>query len=279
MDPSPALSGGKIPAAIREFLVMQAPPAWHERLSTNLMQVRERIAAACRRADRAPEDVRLVAVTKYVTPEVIRALFALGVSDMGESRVQQLVERATAIDSVPEASLDDAARVTGGAAPRWHMVGHLQRNKARLLLPHCRILHSLDSPRLAEELQQRTAPGKTIDVLIEVNVAGEASKNGVPPMEIGALADALSGLDRVRLRGLMTMAPLHPDPEAARPHFARLRGLLEKLRERHGVGPQCRHLSMGMTQDFGVAVEEGATLVRVGSALFAGLPAEQWCGG
>jgi len=249
------------------------------RLTKNLARVREEIAAACGRTGRDPRGVTLVVVTKYVDLPVIDGLLAMGVSELGENRVQQLVQRAEALGARPSAWQEPeelaAASQTGVSpiAPRWHMIGHLQRNKVKMLLPLARILHSLDSDRLAMEVQ-KTAERLDVDVdaFIEVNVSGEVTKEGVTPDELPGLVEAVRGLSRIRLRGLMTMAPFDPQPEHARPYFARLRMLLERLRDRGAVGPECRHLSMGMSQDYAVAVEEGATFVRVGSALFEGLP-------
>lgn len=248
---------------------------WTRRLRDNVARVREHIAAACARVGRDPADVHLVGVTKYVSPGVIRELVATGVHDVGESRVQQLVARAaemgpSRLDWGPG---EDAA---GPARPRWHMIGHLQRNKAKALLPHARIIHSLDSDRLAATLEaQAAALGAFVDVFVEVNVAGEASKQGVAATEVEPLAAAVRNCPHLRLRGLMTMAPFNPEPEAARPHFARLRERLGRLRATGVAGPECVHLSMGMSQDYRVAVEEGATWVRVGSALFEGLPTDE----
>jgi pyridoxal phosphate enzyme (YggS family) len=244
---------------------------WNVQLRANVARVRQTIADACRRRDRDPRDVRLVAVTKYVSPAVLREVLAAGVSDIGESQVQQLVVRVRECDP-PRLDWPGPAAAPD-ARPRWHMIGHLQRNKVKLLLPHARIIHSLDSPRLAAALEQQAGPlDAQVDVFIEVNVSGEASKEGVRPDGVVPLITALAACPHLRLRGLMTMAPYAPHPEAARPSFARLRGLLENLRNTGTAGPECVHLSMGMTQDYGVAVEEGATFVRVGSALFAGLP-------
>lgn len=248
-------------------------PDWTTRLRDNVARVRAQIAAAAHRTGRDPAAVRLVAVTKHVSPEVLREVLAAGLVDLGESRPQQLVARAR--DCGP-ALFDwpDPAEETGDH-PRWHLIGHLQRNKVKLLLPHARIIHSLAAPRLAETLaDQARRLGVAVDVFLEVNVAGESSKDGAPPDALPALTEIVLQHPELRLRGLMTMAPFDPDPETARPHFARLRELLQELRDSAGVGPTCAHLSMGMSQDYAVAVEEGATLVRVGSALFEGLPAQ-----
>jgi len=152
------------------------------------------------------------------------------------------------------------------------MVGHLQRNKVKTLLRHSRILHSLDSVRLAKELETQAAKLElSVDAFLELNVAGEQAKSGAPVAEAAVLAEAVAQCPHIRLHGLMTMPPFDPNPEAARPHFARLRELLEQLRRQGAVGPDCVHLSMGMTIDYAVAVEEGATFVRIGSALVEGI--------
>jgi pyridoxal phosphate enzyme (YggS family) len=227
-----------------------------QQIAANLARVRERIAAACRRAGRDSGQVELVCVTKYAELDEIEALIAAGAVHLGESRVQQLVERANSIAS-------------RNLSPVWHMIGHLQRNKVRQLLPHSRVLHSLDSIRLAEELEaQASKLDVTVEAYVEVNVAGEVSKSGIGVGEAAALADAVGRMPHIRLRGLMTMAPLSEDPERSRPHFASLRELLCRYRKQGVVGEKCEGLSMGMSQDYAIAVEEGATVVRVGSALF-----------
>jgi pyridoxal phosphate enzyme (YggS family) len=248
---------------------MPSPEAT-QRLRRNLADLRAGIAAACQRVGRDPADVRLVAVTKYVDLDTIRALLDAGVGDLGENRVQQLTDRARALGS------SDLDLLSGPPAtparPRWHMIGHLQRNKVKTLLEHARILHSLDSLRLTQEVEKQAARlERTVDAFLEVNVAGESAKSGAAVAQAAALAEAATRCRNIRVHGLMTMAPFDPDPEAARPHFARLRELLETLRRDGALGPECRHLSMGMTIDYAVAVEEGATFVRIGSALFEGV--------
>lgn len=243
-----------------------------QQITDNLARVRERIAAATTRAGRSAGDVGLVAVTKYVGPAAMRALLDAGCLDLGESRVQQLRQRVPLLGGDPIA-LDDAP---AGPAPRWHMVGHLQRNKVKDLLPDVRIVHSLDSIRLADQVEKLAAEhGVVVEVLVEVNVAGEASKSGVPLADLEPLVSHAASLSHLRVRGLMTMAPYEDDPERTRPHFARLAAELARLRERGLVETGCRHLSMGMSNDYAVAVEEGATLVRIGSALFEGVPAAE----
>jgi pyridoxal phosphate enzyme (YggS family) len=202
-----------------------------------------------------------VAVTKSVDLAVIRVLLELGITNLGENRVQQLVQRAAELATLP-----------GVSPPRWHMIGHLQRNKVKALLAHSQVIHSVDSSRLAQEIQRHAAvAGLTVEVLVEVNVSGEASKEGIAPAEAESLAREINGLSNLDLRGLMTMAPADLDADAARPHFAALRRLLFELRERGAVGRDCDELSMGMSGDFRVAIEEGATIVRLGSILFDGL--------
>ncbi|MFH1748741.1 MAG: YggS family pyridoxal phosphate-dependent enzyme [Planctomycetota bacterium] len=246
-----------------------------QRLHDNVTRLRVEIVDACARAGRRPGDVTLVAVTKYVDLPVIRGLLAAGVRDLGENRVQQLTARAQELGQTtgiwPEPG-EPAGQQESSAGPRWHMIGHLQRNKVKALLPHSSIMHSVDSPRLAVEIDKVAAQlDTTVDVLIEVNIAEEQSKYGLQPGDVPALVAGLNDLRHLRLRGLMTMAPFDPDPEHARPCFARLRETLEDLQARQVVTEYCRHLSMGMSQDYAVAVEEGATLVRVGSALYEGV--------
>ncbi|MCL2700774.1 MAG: YggS family pyridoxal phosphate-dependent enzyme [Phycisphaerae bacterium] len=231
-----------------------------QHLAGNLLRVRESIAAACGRARRDPRDVTMVAVTKTASVEAIRALVDLGVDDLGESRVQQLQERAAELAALP------------GRAVRWHMIGHLQRNKIKAVLDAgVESFHSVDSLRLAEELNERAERmGKRLSLMIQVNCSREPQKFGVAVGAATFLAEMLASLKHVRLTGLMTMGPLSDDPEASRPSFARLRELMDDM-HRDGIGgPELRHLSMGMSHDHAVAIEEGATIVRIGSALFAG---------
>jgi pyridoxal phosphate enzyme (YggS family) len=243
----------------------------HQRLAENVAAVRERIADAARRSGREPSAVRLVAVTKYVDTEMIRALLTVGVPDIGENRVQQLAGRVRQVGSAEQGLRQPDEPVGVLNTPRWHMVGHLQRNKVRLLLPKVRIVHSLDSDRLAEELEHRAERlGCSVDVFIEVN-AGEQSKYGVAPDAVRRLAEYTMQCFRLRLCGLMVMAPFEQEPERARPHFARLRELLLSLRQQGIVKETCSELSMGMSNDYAVAVEEGATIVRIGTALYEGI--------
>lgn len=228
-----------------------------ERVAENYRIVRERIAAACSRAGRDPGEVTLIAVTKYAQIEWVRELVALGAAELGESRPQQLAERAK--------------QISGGNL-HWHLIGHLQRNKVKLVLPVATVIHSVDSVRLAGEID-RTAEKLNIRprVLIELNLTGEEAKHGVRRDELLAVWEQLLAFPRLRIEGLMTMAAYSDNPEDARPTFAALRELREELRRHSPSQVMLPHLSMGMTGDFEVAIEEGATMVRIGSALWENL--------
>jgi pyridoxal phosphate enzyme (YggS family) len=222
-------------------------------LAERLAAVRGRIADACKRSGRDPAAVTLVGVTKTVSPEVAAVAFDLGLTDLGESRPQELWKKAAAVP-----------------AARWHLIGHLQRNKLDRTVPLVTLLHSVDSERLLEALDASgRKSGTPVPVLLEVNCSREAAKGGFPPEAVPALSDRLLSLAGVSVRGLMTMAAYADDPEAARPTFAELRTIRDDLRRRTGL--ELPHLSMGMSGDFEVGVGEGATLVRVGTTLFEGL--------
>jgi pyridoxal phosphate enzyme (YggS family) len=226
-------------------------------LAERLHAVRERIDAACRRAVRAPDSVTLVAVTKSVSSDVAQMLRDLGVPDLGESRPQELWKKAAAIQR----------------PVRWHLVGHLQRNKIDRTISLVTLIHSVDSLRLLEALEQEAAKQHLhLRVLLEVNASREEAKHGFNPAEMPKLAKEFARFSHLEIAGLMTMAAMSEDPEEARPAFAEMRRLRDQVRDvigDHGILPE---LSMGMTHDYEVAIEEGATLVRIGSALFDGLP-------
>ncbi len=225
-------------------------------LRERLERVEARLTAACARAGRARHAVTLVAVTKTIAPELAAYLPRLGVTHLGENRPQELWRKAEAI---PE-------------GVHWHVIGHLQRNKIDRTLPLAHLIHSVDSARLLEALDAEAGEqGRTVPVLLEVNASGEASKHGFAPAGLPTLLPLLMRLRRVQVRGLMTMAAFQ-EPEACRPTFALLRGLRDRLREQLAGQHIVEHLSMGMSNDFEVAVEEGATYVRLGSVLFEGLP-------
>ena len=225
-------------------------------LKDRLAAVEERLRAACRRAGRERGEVTLIAVTKTVSVEVAAQLVELGVSDLGESRPQELWRKEAFLPS----------------PVRWHLIGHLQRNKIERTLPLVQRIHAVDSLRLLTALEKEAErQGRAVDVLLEVNASREVSKYGFTPDEVPGLAPALVALKRVRVMGLMTMAAYEEDPHRCRPTFTALRALRNRLRTEVGSAHPMIDLSMGMTNDFEVAVEEGATMVRIGTALFEGM--------
>ncbi len=241
------------------------------RLQENLKRIRDRIERACVRASREPGEVRLVAVTKSVGIETIRTLLDLGVNDLAENRVQELTHRAAMIqESMGRRSISPGTPPV--RPPRWHMVGHLQRNKIRALLPWIEMIHSVDSLRLAEDLDAESARiGRRTPILLEVNVSGEPAKEGVAVAAATHLVEQLGTLKGLDLRGLMAMAPLTDDANVIRRTFERAKELFEEIVGGEYRGPGFRELSMGMSNDFEHAIEFGATCVRIGSALFEGI--------
>jgi pyridoxal phosphate enzyme (YggS family) len=237
-------------------------------LETNLRRVRDRIATACREAGRRPESVTLVAVTKNAAPEQVRALIGLGVSDLGENYAQPLAQRAAQFGEF------HARRVAAGDPAvarelRWHMIGHLQRNKSKHLLPHLAMLQTLDSLRLAEELDEMCGKaGKRLPCLVQVNASEESQKSGVAVGAAVHLAEQVATMPNLRLMGVMCMAEEGVPQSEARKTFARCAEIFEEMRHNRIAGDDMRHLSMGMTQDLEAGILEGATIVRVGSALF-----------
>jgi pyridoxal phosphate enzyme (YggS family) len=219
----------------------------HSPIADNLMEVRSRIAAAAARAGRAPSDIVLVAVSKTRSVDEVRAAVEAGVTDLGENYVQEAHDK---VAGCPDAT--------------WHMIGHLQSNKAKAAVELFDVVQSVDSAKIAAELDKRAASaGKRLDVLIEVAISKEESKSGIEPEQTLALAERIGGLESLRLRGLMGMPPWLTDPEELRPYFVRLRELFGRLPE-----PNREFLSMGMSGDFETAIEEGSNMVRIGTAIF-----------
>jgi PLP dependent protein len=217
-------------------------------IAHNLRVVRERIEAAARKSGRRIEDVTLVAVTKTRTAEEVEEAIAAGATDVGENYVQEAGDKWSEI----------------GPAVRWHFIGHLQRNKAKNAVEIFDTVQSVDSLQLAEELGKRAgSAAKTLDVLIEVNVGEESTKFGVQTAEVLELAGQVASVDGLRLLGLMGMPPFLADPEEVRPYFAALKDTWDRLPDENR-----RFLSMGMTHDFEVAIEEGSNMVRIGTAIF-----------
>ncbi len=219
-------------------------------------EVRGLIDEACRRAGRDPAEVRLLAVSKTKPLGMLEELLSCGVCAFGENKVQELCEKYDALaacSTLPKAE--------------FHMIGHLQRNKVKYLeAREIALIHSVDSLRLAEEINKEAGKhGRVQPVLLEINIGAEASKSGAAPEEAVSLARQINGLPNLKLAGLMCVAPAADDPEQVRPCFARMRALRDEI---GAFAPDCTELSMGMSGDFEAAVEEGATLVRVGSAIF-----------
>ena len=227
-------------------------------IAENLARVRERIARAAESAGRRADEITLVGVTKYVGPGEAAELAAAGCADLGESRPQELWSKATALE--PTAPI------------RWHLVGHLQRNKIRRTLPLVALIHSVDSKRLLAAIDQtrRDADdkGPPVNVLLEVNTSGEAAKHGLLPDEVEPLVATAPKYPFVSIRGLMTMAALEGGPDVAAQNFATLRELRDRLKPNAPDCVQLESLSMGMSGDFEIAIREGATIVRIGSALW-----------
>ena len=209
---------------------------------------------ACLRAGRDPSEVTLVAVAKTFPIERVREALSAGVVDVGENYVQELLDKQSALAQ---------------EKVRWHFIGHLQRNKVRSIVPWISMIHSVDGVALAREIDNRARNlGRIVDCLIEVNTTDEDSKFGIRPDNALQLVEDLKGLTSLKVNGFMTIGPFLPDPEGSRPMFRLLRQLRDEAASRHQDNAPMQHLSMGMTGDFEVAIEEGATLIRVGTALF-----------
>ena len=232
-------------------------------LRDNIARVQERIAIAEHRA-RRPGQVRLVAVSKTRPAEAVAAAYRAGLSLFGENRVEEAGPKSAAVASLLQATQ------TSGVSLRtveWHMIGHLQSRKAVDVLPWASLVHSVDTVKLAGRLSRAVPDGELLPILLEVNVSGEESKAGFSQADLPAAVEDIAALPGLRIDGLMTMAPIVEDPELARPVFCGLRRLRDQLAEQYPPLPWT-HLSMGMTDDFEVAIEEGATLVRIGRAIF-----------
>lgn len=223
-------------------------------IEEHLRTVRRRVSEACVAAGRPADAVRIVAVSKTFGVDRIREALAAGQVDFGENYAQEFKSKA---------------EVLAASGVQWHFIGHLQSNKVKFVLPSLHLLHSLDRLSLAEEIQKRAAAmGRTVDALIEVHTTDEATKSGVLPGDVLTFARALAGFDHICVRGLMTMGPFSDDPERARPCFRQVRELQTVLRREGPDGMTWDELSMGMSGDYAVAIQEGATIVRIGTAIF-----------
>jgi PLP dependent protein len=226
-----------------------------ETIARNLARVQERIAHACQRAGRATDEVTLVCVSKTVEADAVRAAHAAGARDFGENYGQELRDKAATLADLGEMS--------------WHFIGALQRNKVKYAVGVAALIHSVDSEALLEEIDRRArSAGITQDVLIQLNLAGEVTKSGIDEGELPVILESLGRYPACRCVGLMTMPPFFDEPDRARPIFTRLRALRDEQARRALPNVELNHLSMGMSGDFEAAIEEGATLVRVGTAIF-----------
>jgi len=222
-------------------------------IEENIHTVNDRIRSACQRAGRSFHEVKLIAVTKTRDPETIMKAVKCGVNLLGENKVQELVEKYPMIKENVE----------------WHMIGHLQTNKVKYLVDKVSMIHSVDNVKLAEEINKRfEKAGKVIDVLVEINIGGEESKHGIKPEDTIKFINEISNLKNIKICGLMTVAPAFEDKEKVRPYFKKMREIFEKVKESNIENIDMKYLSMGMTNDYTVAIEEGANIVRIGTGIF-----------
>jgi pyridoxal phosphate enzyme (YggS family) len=229
-------------------------------IGARLAAVRDRVRRAAQRAGRSPDEIALTGVAKRKPAALVAAAVRAGLRHVGENYVQEAIPKILEVQEILESE--------GGAAPTWHFIGQLQRNKARRVAECFDLIETVDRARLAEALEQRAqAAGRVLDVLLQVNVSGEQQKGGIDPAALPELLAASAAWKHLRVVGLMAIPAEESDPEASRPAFARLRALRESLRGAAG-GDSLRELSMGMSADFEVAIEEGATIIRVGTAIF-----------
>lgn len=224
-----------------------------ENIITNLNSVEQRIADACKRSGRKREEVTLIAVSKTKPIEMIKDAYDYGIRIFGENRVQELIEKKELLPSNIE----------------WHLIGHLQRNKAKMIVGNTTLIHSVESMQLAAELSKLSVTkGIITEILIEINIAGEKSKYGIAPDEALSFIKNVSGLNGIKIRGLMTVAPIVSDPEENRKYFSKMRQLTVDIKAENIDNVSMDFISMGMTGDFETAIEEGATHVRIGTGIF-----------
>ena len=231
-----------------------------EDLASNLEKVRQEVAAAARRSGRRPEDVTLVGVTKTLPPETVALAASLGLRDVGENKAQEFRDKYAALQG---------NQVGAGPGIHWHFIGHLQANKVKYLIGKVALLHSVDSLELLQEIDRLgRKTGVSMPVLLQLNISGEVAKSGMAESDLPGVLRGVAALSFVKVQGLMTIAPVVTDPEEARPVFRRLAAIARQVAGEGYPGVAMKHLSMGMSGDLTVAVEEGATLVRVGTAIF-----------
>ncbi|MGJ9381331.1 YggS family pyridoxal phosphate-dependent enzyme [Salipaludibacillus sp. CF4.18] len=220
-------------------------------VTENLTIIQDTIRAACARSNRNPDTVNLVAVTKYVSTERAQEAVSAGILHLGENRVEEGMEKWQVIDG----------------DVNWHFIGNLQSRKVKNIIPAFHFIHSLDRLSLAKELDKRAEEGQTVKCFVQVNVTGEESKSGLTPAELPAFIEDVKQYTSVQIVGLMTMAPYTEDVETVRPAFKQLRELKEQIEQKEYIHAPCHELSMGMSNDYEVAIEEGATYIRIGTSL------------
>lgn len=221
-------------------------------IQQNIIHIRDRIHQVCQRSGRDPAEVQLIAVTKTIDAFRINEALSYGITDIGENKVQEIMTKYDIVDPV-----------------QWHMIGHLQTNKVKYIIDKVKMVHSLDRVSLAEEIHKRAMQhNKIMDVLIQVNVAEEDTKFGLNVWEVENFISSIEHLNHIKIKGLMTVAPFEDDPENVRIYFKQLRKLFEDIKTKNYTHVEMKYLSMGMTNDFEVAIEEGANVVRVGTAIF-----------
>jgi len=222
-------------------------------IKDNIKDISSRIKLACKKAGREPAEITLVAITKGVDPYKISEASIYGIKDIGENRVQEALKKRTSV--MP--------------GIRWHMVGHLQTNKVKDAIEMFELIHSLDSVELARKIDKEAGKkGKVLDVLVQVNTSGEESKYGVKPEDVTNFLREISLFENISVKGLMTITPLTEDPETVRPYLRKLREIQEGIKSEAIPNIEMQYLSMGMSQDYQVAIEEGANMIRIGTALF-----------
>ncbi|QZY57141.1 YggS family pyridoxal phosphate-dependent enzyme [Crassaminicella profunda] len=221
-------------------------------IEKNIKDLREEIHEICSKIGRNPEEIQLIAVTKTVDHERINEAIHTGVEDIGENKVQEIMEKYNVVSSV-----------------NWHMIGHLQTNKVKYIIDKVKLIHSVDRISLAEEINKRAKQhNKIMDVLVQVNVANEETKFGLANSEVFDFFEKIQPLEHIRVKGLMTIAPYEENPEDVRKYFKMLKEIFEEIKTKGFQRVEMRYLSMGMTNDFKIAIEEGANMVRVGTGIF-----------
>lgn len=224
-----------------------------EIIENNIGNVLSNIKEACKKSDRNPNDVKLIAVTKTIDVERINAVLETGIGDIGENKVQEIMEKYDKIEYNPQ----------------WHLIGHLQTNKVKYIIDKVDLIHSLDSLRLAEEINKRAKKiNRIMDVLIQINIADDDAKFGIEYNDINEFIKEIASFDNIRVQGLMSIVPYASNPEEVRPYFRKMKEIFDGLKDSNYENVDMNYLSMGMTNDYVVAIEEGSNMVRVGTGIF-----------